>query len=203
MNKKILLSLITIAVFLVSSISFSQTLELGSLSTFEDFTKMGAVTTTAFPPFYSTYFVKTKDANALTRVDYSFAIEGSDIKSSTPHYNGSYSSKIINSNALTIVDYSFAIEGSDIKSSTTHYNGLYSSKIINSVALTIVDYSFAIDAIEDSYTPLQVVGVATHFGNVKVNDTIYGIAVTATNKVVENYAQIIKGHKMLNTINTI
>jgi hypothetical protein len=137
LNKKLLFNLTSIVLLLFSITSFSQTVELGSLSTFEDFTKRGVVTTTDYEPFYSTYFIKTKDAIALT-----------------------------------IVDYSVAIEGSDTKSSMQHYNGLYSSKIINSIALTIVDYSFAIDTIEDSYTPLQVVGVANHFGNVKVNDTI-------------------------------
>jgi uncharacterized repeat protein (TIGR01451 family) len=44
MNKKLLLSLTTIALFLVSSISFSQTLEFGTLDSFEAFAGVGAIT---------------------------------------------------------------------------------------------------------------------------------------------------------------
>ncbi|MFT5628817.1 MAG: hypothetical protein ACI92X_002073, partial [Dokdonia sp.] len=44
MNKKLLFSLTTIALFLVSSISFSQTLEFGTLNSFEAFAGVGAVT---------------------------------------------------------------------------------------------------------------------------------------------------------------
>ncbi len=44
MNKKILFSAITIALLLCSSLGFSQTLELGTLSSFEAYTGAGAVT---------------------------------------------------------------------------------------------------------------------------------------------------------------
>ena len=44
MNKKLLLNLTTIALFLLSSLSFSQTLELGTLTSFEAFAGVGAVT---------------------------------------------------------------------------------------------------------------------------------------------------------------
>ncbi|MGK0176142.1 MAG: hypothetical protein ACI9AT_002532, partial [Ulvibacter sp.] len=44
MNKKLLLGLTTIALFLVSSISFSQTLEFGTLDSFEAFAGVGAIT---------------------------------------------------------------------------------------------------------------------------------------------------------------
>ncbi len=62
------------------------------------------------------------------------------------------------------------------------FNGSYYSETRGSSTLTLEENcDVIIDAVLDSYTPAQVVNVATNVGNVTTNDTLDNVAVTSTN----------------------